>query len=59
LVSQKVVATATQGYNQRRPHQGRGINGRTPAAAFTEGLPKLQPQKEDKRAEKKTTRQAA
>jgi len=35
------------------------MNGRTPAVAFVEGLPKLQPQKEDKRAEKKTTRQAA
>jgi transposase InsO family protein len=27
------------GYNQRRPHQGRGMKGRTPAAAFKQGLP--------------------
>ena len=26
-------------YNQDRPHQGRGMNGRTPAKAFTDGLP--------------------
>ncbi len=28
------------GYNTRRPHQGRGMNGRTPARAFKDGLPK-------------------
>jgi transposase InsO family protein len=27
-------------YNTARPHQGRGMNGRTPIRAFTEGLPK-------------------
>jgi len=27
------------GYNTRRPHQGRGMNGRTPLQAFTQGLP--------------------
>lgn len=27
------------GYNQRRPHQGRGMKGRTPVAAFSDGLP--------------------
>jgi transposase InsO family protein len=33
------------GYNQRRPHQGRGMKGRTPARAFREGLPrKAKPQ---------------
>jgi len=46
-------------YNQRRPHQGRGMNGRTPATAFLEGLPKPQQQKEDKRGEKKQTKHAA
>ena len=45
--------------DQRRPHQGRGMNGRTPAAAFVEGLPKPHQQKEDKRAEKRTTKQSA
>lgn len=28
-------------YNQRRPHQGRGMNGLTSAQAFTDGLPNL------------------
>jgi len=27
-------------YNTKRPHQGRGMNGRTPEAIFIEGLPK-------------------
>ncbi len=27
-------------YNTKRPHQGRGMNGRTPARAFIDGLPK-------------------
>jgi len=27
-------------YNHDRPHQGRGMNGRTPIQAFTDGLPK-------------------
>jgi transposase InsO family protein len=27
-------------YNERRPHQGCGMKGRTPAQAFVEGLPK-------------------
>ncbi|MEZ5818630.1 MAG: IS481 family transposase [Hyphomicrobiaceae bacterium] len=39
------------GYNQRRPHQGRGMKGRTPARAFREGLSrktKLQQPKETK-----------
>ncbi len=26
-------------YNSRRPHQGRGMNGRTPLKAFREGIP--------------------
>lgn len=25
-------------YNTKRPHQGRGMNGRTPLKAFTDGL---------------------
>lgn len=27
-------------YNNDRPHQGRGMKGRTPYKAFTDGLPK-------------------
>ena len=29
-----------EGYNTKRPHQGRGMNGRTPIRAFTVGMPK-------------------
>jgi transposase InsO family protein len=36
---QVVLDAFMDGYNQRRPHQGRGMNGRTPQRAFTEGLP--------------------
>jgi transposase InsO family protein len=56
---QTVLDTYMESYNQRRPHQGRGMNGRTPAQAFVEGLPKPQQQKEDKRTDKKPTKQAA
>lgn len=43
-------------YNERRPHQGRGMKGRTPAKAFTDGLPK--PLKA-KKMEKSETKKAA
>jgi hypothetical protein len=56
---QAVLDDYLVGYNQRRPHQGRGMNGRTPTVAFAEGLPKpLQP-KEGKQPEKRTTNKAA
>ena len=45
---QAVLDTWLDGYNHRRPHQGRGMNGRTPAQAFKEGLPKPQPTKGEK-----------
>ena len=35
---QSVLDAYLETYNQRRPHQGRGMNGRTPATAFIEGL---------------------
>jgi len=35
------------------------MNGRTPAVAFVDGLHKPQQQKEDKRTDKKPTKQAA
>jgi transposase InsO family protein len=31
-------------YNIRRPHQGRGMNGRTPAQAFIDGIREETPQ---------------
>jgi hypothetical protein len=37
---QTVLDSYLEGYNQRRPHQGRGMKGRTPATAFIEGLTK-------------------
>jgi len=33
-------------YNTKRPHQGRGMNGRTPIKAFTQGIPKPKNKKE-------------
>lgn len=56
---QAVLDTYMDGYNQHRPHQGRRMNGRTPAAAFVEGLPKPQQQKENNRPGKKQPKQAA
>ncbi len=36
-------------YNTKRPHQGRNMNGRTPARAFKEGLPRrAKPQQQKK-----------
>jgi hypothetical protein len=32
-------------YNTERPHQGRAMNGRTPAAVFVDGLPKPEKRK--------------
>ncbi len=37
---QAVLDDYLEGYNTKRPHQGRGMNGRTPIRAFTEGAPK-------------------
>jgi transposase InsO family protein len=56
---QTVLDDFLVGYNQRRPHQGRGMNGRTPAQAFVESLPKPQQPKEEKRPEKRAAKQAA
>ena len=37
---QRVLDDYLVGYNHQRPHQGRGMNGRTPAQAFKDGLAK-------------------
>jgi hypothetical protein len=37
---QAVLDDYLKGHNTRRPHQGRGMNGRTPSRAFTDGMPK-------------------
>jgi hypothetical protein len=41
-------------YNTTRPHQGRGMNGRTPVTVFKAGLPKPKPQKKAKTTLHKT-----
>ena len=56
---QPVLDTYLEHYNQRRPHQGRGMNGRTPAHAFTDGLPKIARRKETKPANTSDQKQAA
>ncbi len=50
---QAVLDDFLTGYNQRRPHQGRNMNGRTPAKAFVEGLPETARNKEDKKPARK------
>jgi transposase InsO family protein len=47
---QVVLNPYMEGYNRRRPHQRRGMNGRTPATAFIEGLLNPQQQREEKSA---------
>ncbi len=42
---QGALDTYLIGYNTKRPHQGRGMNGRTPMKAFIDGLPKEKPTK--------------
>ena len=36
---QAVLDEYLEGYNTKRPHQGRGMNGRKPIRAFTDGMP--------------------
>jgi hypothetical protein len=40
MLQRPLVVAVPEGYNTKRPHQGRGMNGRTPIRAFTEGMPK-------------------
>ncbi|AVT77472.1 integrase, catalytic region [Rhodopseudomonas palustris] len=56
---QTVLDDYLVGYNQRRPHQGRGMNGRTPATAFVDDLPASQHKKEGKKVEKQAAKVAA
>jgi transposase InsO family protein len=50
---QKVLDDYLVTYNTKRPHQGRGMNGRTPITVFKAGLPKpTQKQKENRRSAK-------
>lgn len=36
---QAVLDDCPLAYNRIRPHQGRGMNGRTPLQAFLDGIP--------------------
>jgi transposase InsO family protein len=56
---QTVLDRYLEGYNHKRPHQGRGMNGRTPAKAFKDGLPKAPTKKEVKTPETSPVTQAA
>jgi transposase InsO family protein len=54
---QAVLNDYLVGCNTRRPHQGRGLNGRTPANAFIDGLPKPTPDKKEKSPPHKAQKQ--
>ena len=56
---QTVLDRYLEGYNRKRPHQGRGMNGRTPAKAFKDGLPKTPTRKEVKAPQRSTQTQEA
>ena len=56
---QKVLDDYLVTYNTKRPHQGRGMNGRTPITAFKAGLPKPKPEKKEKSPPQKTDSQLA
>jgi transposase InsO family protein len=56
---QTVLDVYLVSYNTARPHQGRGMNGRTPARAFSEGLPKSPSEKKEKSPPAKTQKQLA
>ena len=46
-------------YNEKRPHQGRGMRGRTPARAFLDGRPRTTATKETKTRSSETEQAAA
>ena len=56
---QKPLDDYLAGYNTKRPHQGRGMNGRTPLKAFIDGIPKSTHAKGGDRNPKTADKQAA
>jgi transposase InsO family protein len=56
---QKVLDDYLVTYNTKRPHQGRGMNGRTPITVFKAGLPKPTPKQKEKSPKKKPEHQLA
>ena len=55
---QAVLDDYMQAYNRSRPHQGRGMNGRTPQQAFVDRLPPT-PTAEENTAPKTRLKKAA
>jgi transposase InsO family protein len=47
---QAVLDAYLRGYNHDRPHQGRGMSGRTPYQAFKDGLPRSSDKEDDAEA---------
>jgi transposase InsO family protein len=56
---QKVLDDYLVCYNTKRPHQGRGMNGRTPQTVFIDGLPKPNPKPKEKATPAKPQNQLA
>jgi transposase InsO family protein len=56
---QVVLDTYLIVYNTKRPHQGRGMNGRTPETVFRAGLPGASPLTKETNAAAKQTRKTA
>ena len=56
---QAVLDDYLVGYNTKRPHQGRNMNGRTPQQAFIEGLPKHNKAKGERKGKSAPEKQAA
>lgn len=50
---QKDLDVYLETYNQRRPHRGRGMEGRTPYDVFKAGIPESEPRKPSARKEVK------
>ena len=50
---QKDLDAYLETYNQRRPHRGRGMEGRTPYAVFKAGIPRKRTRKPSARKEVK------
>jgi hypothetical protein len=56
---QAVLDDYLVGYNTKRTHQGRNMNGRTPQQAFIDGLPKQQHKKGERKGKPAPQKQAA
>ena len=53
----RLICSSFTNYNQKRPHQGRNMNGKTPNQVFLEGLPGDLPQERGSRPLKYSPRQ--